>query len=178
VGDGDKLRQHAGVVETDMELDCSLALLRMRPGKDLKTQIDGRGVKRIELVLEPEAVSRRKLLATRPQLVEKRLEQLMRLILVDSGETRAAHPPQTEVVELAQLSIEVADEIPETGAARQLGSGHRHELRPTAHPAQFPARMVPRSQAIEFMSRDKLEHLGEDGDRMSHGLVSPVCSVG
>lgn len=139
VGDGDKLGQHATVVEPDMKLDRPLALLRMRPGKDFQAKVDGGGVKRVELILEPEAVSRGQPLATRQQFVKKRLEQLMRLILVDPGETRATHPPQTQVVELPQLRIEVADEIPETGAARQLGGGHRDELRPSAHLAQFSA---------------------------------------
>src|SRR5690625_3196047 len=32
-------------------------------------------------------------------------------------------------------------------------------------------------QCFEFMSRQQFEHLSQHSARMSHGLISPVCSV-
>src|SRR5690625_1646713 len=32
-------------------------------------------------------------------------------------------------------------------------------------------------QCLEFMSRQQFEHLSQHSVRMSHGLISPVCSV-
>ena len=50
------------------------------------------------------------------QLRAQRLIQLVRLGLVDSGQGRAAHGADTEVVELPGLSREVADPIPKAVA--------------------------------------------------------------
>jgi len=177
VGDRDKGRQHTRVVQSDMQFDRALGLAEPGPGKHRKAHINGRGVERKKLVLEPETMTRGLMLTATQELEEQRFVQGPGLLFVGPRQTGAADQAHAEMIKLAGLSCEIAEQITQARAAGQLGAGHRHELRPTADFAQFPALMVLPGERFEFMSRQQFEHLGEHGARMGHGLVSPFGSV-
>jgi len=130
-----------------------------------------------KLVLEPETMTRGLMLTATQELEEQRLVQGPWLLFVGPRQTGATDQAQAEMVKLAGLSGEIAEQITQARTAGQLGAGDRDKLRPAADLAQLPTLVVFPGERVEFMSRQQFEHLGEHGARMSHGLISPIGST-
>ena len=67
-----------------MHFNCPLGLSELRPGKDRKTQIDDRGIDRVQLVLKLEPVFRRQVLAASEKMIKKVLKYLKAPFVVAS----------------------------------------------------------------------------------------------
>ena len=142
-----------------------------RPREDRQTQIDGRRIDRVQLVLEPKAVPRRALLTAAQQASEQRLVESVRLLGIDARQRGATdRRPYAQVIELAPLGAQVAHDVTQALSARQLRQAKGHELRPAAHDAQPLTSLVLAGLGFEFMSRKEPEKLHEDCVMMSHGL--------
>lgn len=155
IGDAYEAGQHAAVIKTDMEFHGTLGGAELRPGKQRQAQVNRGGVQRIQLVTEPEAMTRRLLLTSGQQFMEQGLIKRMRLSLVDSGQRGTAHLSAAQVVELADLGGEIGDDIAQAGTSGQLAETERDELRPTGHFAQFLSLVMPIGQGFKFMSRNE-----------------------
>src|SRR5260221_8911500 len=174
LGDERKGRQRAVVIETEMQLHRRLAERVMRPGEDLEREVDERGVERIELVLEAEAVARRMRQATGIKPFKQRRVELRRLLLVDARERAARHRACAQMIKARGLCFEIGDDVAQAVSAAQMPGGERHELRPARHPPQRGARMVRIGERVEFVSRDQPKKLTEDRAMIGQGLV-PRC---
>src|SRR5260221_698622 len=174
LGDERKGRQRAVVIETEMQLHRRLAKRVMRPGEDLEREVDERGVERIELVLEAEAVARRMRQATGIKPFKQRGVELRRLLLVDARERAARHRACAQMIKARGLCFEIGDDVAQAVSAAQMPGGERHELRPARHPPQRGARMVRIGERVEFVSRDQPKKLTEDRAMIGQGLV-PRC---
>lgn len=155
LGEGDEGGQRTIVVEPDMQLHRGLAERVMRPGEDLERKLDERGVERVELVLETEAVPRRVGLAARVEAGEERLIERRGLLLVDPRQRRARDRTGAEMVEARRLRLEIGDDVAQAVAPRQLAGGQRDELREACHRAQRSPRVMRRGERVEIVSRDQ-----------------------
>ncbi len=70
LGDRYKLRQVPGMIQPNMQLDCSFVAAEIRPRKYRQTQIDSRSIQRIQLVLEFEIMARHMPLASLQKLAK------------------------------------------------------------------------------------------------------------
>lgn len=104
IRDGHECGQQSSVIQTHMEFDRPLGGLIPRPGKDAQAEIDRGGIERAELVLEAEAMSWRRPLATGEKFAEQGLVEGAGLLLIDPGQRRPADGMDAEMVELSALS--------------------------------------------------------------------------
>ena len=171
LGHTDEARQMARLIQPDVQLDRGLRASKGRPREDRQTQIDGRRIDRVQLVLEPKAVPRRALLTAAQQASEQRLVEGVRLLGIDARQRGATdRRPYAQVIELAPLGAQVAHDVTQALSARQLRQAKGHELRPAAHDAQPLTSLVLAGLGFEFMSRKEPEKLHEDCVMMSRGL--------
>ena len=127
----------ARLIQPDVQLDRGLRASKGRPREDRQTQIDGRRIDHVQLVLEPKAVPRRALLTAAQQASEQRLVESVRLLGIDARQRGATdRRPYAQVIELAPLGAQVAHDVTQALSARQLRQAKGHELRPAAHDAQ------------------------------------------
>ena len=173
VRDLQERRQTALVVKPHVQLQRSLRLAVLRPGKQLQAQVHVRRIEREQLVAEPETMPRRRLPASRQQTTEQRLVQLVGLPLVDARQRRPGHPAHAKVVELVTLRVQVRHDVAQAAPPGKLGRRHRYELAPAAHRAQLASPVAPSRLPLELMSRHQLEELTEYGTIVRHGSGSP-----
>lgn len=120
VGDAQEGGEHAIVVESDVEFHRALGGAKFGPGKDAETEINCRGIERIEFVFKPEVVARGTRLALRKELAGQLFVKGVGLFFVDPCQRSTANDYGAQVVELGRLSGKIADHIPETGTTRKL----------------------------------------------------------
>ena len=121
VRDLQERRQTALVVKPHVQLQRSLRLAVLRPGKQLQAQVHVRRIEREQLVAEPETMPRRRLPASRQQTTEQRLVQLVGLPLVDARQRRPGHPAHAKVVELVSLRVQVRHDVAQAAPPRKAG---------------------------------------------------------
>ena len=160
-----------------MDFYCPFGATEFCPGKHGKTQVNSRGIEGIQFVPETKSMFGRDALAARKQLMKQCFVQRIRLAFVHAGKGASRHSTCTEVVKPGCLSGQVADDITQAGAARELSKAPRHELRPARHFAQFLPLMVSFGEGFKFMSRYQFQQLRKDRVMMRQGLNLPVFTV-
>ncbi len=118
VGDGQECGKQAIVIQADMQFYRALGGAESGPGKDTEAEIDCRGIERIELVPEAEAMAGSTCLALGEEFSGQLFVQRVGLLFVNPGQGRAAHGGDSQVVELGSLGREVADDIAQAGTSR------------------------------------------------------------
>ena len=91
------------MVEANVQFYGALGSAEFGPRKYRQAKVYGRGVQRVEFVLEAKAVSRRDPLTVGQQFLEQRLVERVGLALINTGERCAGHLAATKVVELGRL---------------------------------------------------------------------------
>jgi len=152
-----------------MQLDRPLGFPEGGPWKKGEAEIDGGGVKQVELALELETMGRSKLAATFKELEKHRLIERRRLLLVHPGQGSPGTGPDGQMIQLARLGSHVHDDIPQAFATTKLADKHDHELGPAGKRPVFSALMIVFGKRVEFMSRKKCNNLSEDCVIVCHG---------
>jgi len=170
--DVNKGREVAIVIQQGVQLDAFLGPAKLRPREHRQAQIDHRGIKRVELVLEMELLSGGQSSTAGVLFLENDFKKLRRALRIGIGQGRAFHRSQTQVVEPLPLSLELLGDITQTGDPCELGEHHRRELLPTVKAAILtPAPESLPFDPVENVSINKLEQLAENYVTLSHGLI-------
>ena len=155
ISDGEKFGQIPIVIQANMKFDRTLGGAEIGAGKDRQTQINGRSIQRVQLVLELEVMARNLALAAQQQLAKQGLVKAVGLAFIDPTQIGTRHPTTAQVIEPMGLCRNTFHDIAQAVAASQLCQGKRHKLRPTGCCPEGTARMVLFGQGLKFMSRNK-----------------------
>ena len=104
------------------------------------------------------------------QAPEQRFVEGVRLLRVHARQRGPTDESDAQVVELAGLRAEVADDVAQALPAGQLPESQGDELRPTGDDAQALAVLMVSGFSLEFVSRKQFEELPEDCAMMGRGL--------
>jgi hypothetical protein len=74
-----------------------------------------------------------------------------------------------QVVELAGLSAEIINDIPQTATFGQLGRQHDNKLAPAGKRTKFLPDMVLGDEGLKFMSLENSYNLRKNGPTMGYG---------
>ncbi len=160
-----------------MELNGSLGGSEAGPGKSRQAQVDGRGVQRVDGVVEFQAevvVEVQRAGQANQRACEVGVDAPV-AFLVGPGERVAGHPAaEAHVVELVAAGTPVDLDIPWATTVGELRERHAEELieaRKGAHPA---VAAVALDAALERVERQVVHHLREDELAGVHAFPVPT----
>jgi hypothetical protein len=168
LGDHERRREIAIVIEREVELHGALGPAKRGPSEHLGAQVDHGGIKRQQLVLEAKLVRASHRAAPRQQLVEDLFIESPRPMRIRVRERRAARRGDPQVGELAFAAGQPATNLPQRVRTSELTEQHRHELPPAGEPAGVPFGLRRGHGVLKVGSRKKLEQLTEDAAKSRH----------
>src|ERR1039457_6461813 len=168
-------RQVAIVVQQQVQFDRALGPPDLCPIEHAHRQVDDAPVQAHQLVLEAElltpALAAHQFLAFEQRLLEHRLVQLPRPILIGIGQGgplgRYRHP---QMLQLPLAASQASANLAQRMRPSQLAKQHRHELTPTGETPRVPLGLLLLDRLREFPSREKLQHLRENAAYSVHRL--------
>jgi hypothetical protein len=150
--------QTAVVIEGEMQLHRAFGPLKDRPGKGLDTQLDHGRIETQQLVLEAKAVRAGRRATLPEQLIEDRLKQGPRTMLVGVRQGRALgrtrHP---EMLQFAFATRQPATDLAQRMGPPEVAKQHCHELRPTVEATSMSLRSGLSHRPLKIRAWKKLE---------------------
>jgi hypothetical protein len=162
-------RQIAVVVQREVQLHRPLRATKGRPRKHLGTQFDQRGIQAQQLVLKPKLPRTRDGLTPREQLVEHRLIQLPRPMLVGVGERRPGRGRDAQMRETALATGQPADDLTQRLRLPEVAEQHGDELPPARKAPCVTLRVRLFNRALKFGARKQVEQLTENAAKSHRG---------
>ena len=180
---GDMYENGNGAAQVDdgVGFDCRLGRAEVGPGEQRQAQVDGRGIHRIERLLEAQAAVLAVIQLDRhgDQTVTQRFEQSPVAPLVRIGQSgtgySAANP---DVVELGALRVQTSNQIAQAFASGELRIHHAKEMTPGREVLDAMVRRVPIDQMLEMTEWNEIQQLCENRPAAIHGVASFAKKIG
>ena len=151
-------------IDLRVHLDPGFGCSEIRPWKECQGEIDGRGVQSVNRVLdiEPEVLPG----VERTGFAHEGLGQILPeppvALFVGIGQSRFGQRlPEAQMVAGMRPRIEAIDNIPQSFPPRELGKRHADELLATTEMPHAGLGIVALHQAVERLSVDQIEKLGQ-----------------
>src|ERR1035438_18047 len=173
-GDMDENRNAPAQIDDGMGFDRRLGCAEVRPRKQRQTQVDGRGVQRIERFLETQAnvVALIQLDRYCNQPMTKCLEQSPVASLVGIGKGGAGYlAAKPDVVELGALRVQTCHQIAQAFAACELGVRDAQKMIPGREVSDAMIRSESIDQMLEVTEGNKTQQLRENRLAAIHGVA-------
>lgn len=179
VADVNKARDIAAQIEQRMHFHGCFGRAKRRPGKHRQTQVDSRGIERVNRILQIDA--KRIVGVERSRYAD----QALREIGVDApvancigiGERVARHRrANAEVIQLGLLRSQTGFDIAQTFSEGQLRKGHAKKLIQARKRFYFVFAAVARHDSAKRMQREMLHELRENQLARVHGLAPRLIS--
>ena len=167
----DKGGDRASQVHQRMHLEGSLAMVELRPGAQLQTQLNGAAVERIYHLIK-----------TNPQLFifvkfgsflhkshRKVLIDMPVLLLVGLSQSGSGHHFDARPVEVS-AEVKCSLNISQTGPVGELSKAHHHELVTAIELDGVPVTLVAVDTLLELIFVEDRHDLSEDCFSFVHGL--------
>lgn len=165
----------AAQVDDGVGFDCRLGRAEVGPRKQCQTQVDGRGVQRIERFLEAQAAVLVLMQLDRygNQPMAKCLEHAPVASLVGIGQSGTGYPAANpDVVELGALRVQTSHQIAQALASGELGVRDAEEMVPDREVLDTVVRREPIDQMFEVTEWHKTQQLRENRLAAIHGVAS------
>jgi hypothetical protein len=174
VGDVDHLRDVPAQIEERVELDGPLVLAEAGPREERETEIDRRGIERVDggLQVDPQRLAG----VERLGKVDENLGEVGHdapvagLVRVGQGAARHA-ASDTHVVEFRLHRAETRFDVAQALAVRELGKRETEELIETREAPDLVIALVARHAGAELGQREQVHHLREDRATGMHGAL-------
>jgi hypothetical protein len=160
-------RQVAVVVQQQVQLDGALRPPVFRPVEHAHRQVDDASVQAHQFVLEtellPPALAAHQFLAFEQRLLEHRLVELPRPVLIGIGQRGPLRRHRySQVLQLPLAARQAAANLAQRMRASQLAKQHGQELAPTGETPRVPLGLVLLDRLLEIPARKQLQYLREN----------------
>ncbi len=175
IGDADKRGDIAVQVEQGVHLDGGFVLPELRPREQRQTQIDGRGIQRVEAVVEIHTDGIGGIEGPRDadQHVREVGEDAPVMRLVGVGQRRTRHlSTEAQVIQLGTQSTKACLDIAQALAISQLSKSHCQILVPAREAAQAGGAIVTSYATTKFPIRQEADQLREHRATLVHRPLS------
>ena len=151
-------------IDPGMQLDSRFGSAEVGPGKECQRQIDGRRAQGIDRVLQvqPKGFARVKSPGSAHEAFGQILPKSPVPRFVGFGQGRSGYRfAKTGMIECFRLGVQTGGDVAQSLAPRQLGEGHADKLLATAKVPDARLGIVTLHQAVESLSVDQIEKLGQ-----------------
>jgi len=173
VRDADKHGDRAGHVDLSVQLDRSLGGSKARPGKHRQAKVDGRGIDRINHLAEIQpvgVVGMESLRLANENLSERFVNAPVPMLVGVSEIGPGDVPAKAHCVKMGATS-KTGFDVPKALPESDLSEGHREKLVAGRHASAASRHRVQRDAAIELLSMNEIDDLGENETSGVHPLL-------
>jgi len=158
-----------------VQLDGRLGCAKPRPGKQTQTQVDGRGIQRVDHLCDPDRVLVDRIQSACP--LDQQLSHLEEhppvAILVGIGQAGPADaPPNTHRVKQPFLRPKAGLDVAQALPKGQLREHHAQTLIPGRKAPALPRHRISRYTPAELLPVNQVGNLRKDKAATVHGLQS------
>jgi len=180
-GNVDAGRNRTAQIDLSVHLDSRFGAAEVGPREKCQRKIDGRGIERINSVLQfqAEILSGVKGAGLAHETPGQILPKPPIPLVVGIGQRRLGHRlPESEMIKGFGPGVQTGGDVPQSLSPSQLGKGHADKLLAATEMPNTGVRIVTFHQTIESLPMHKIENLGQDEAAGIHGLKScPRSSI-
>jgi len=162
-------RHLVGDGEERVNFERSFLFAELRPRKEGETDVDDRGVQRVERIVDVEMqILRREDAALGNKCVEETLEDVVVALLHCMSEGVALHGGDAEVIQLAVPTSESRLDFPQRDLPGELGVDEDGKLIPAGEVLHVPVAVVLSHKRLKLCTRKKVQELSQHRGSMGH----------